>query len=212
MTIADAFETCQLGHRTDAATNQGVEAAAGSLDLLEQHRIGIGRPRVGCIDGEPHLHPAALDPQRKLSGEDATLRSAWGRCGRRERATGSSADHSDGARPVDYPLEQIPLCSASASRLCRKRSASAMMREYRPMTAPFVERGLADRVSRSDGGPRSFQGVSWSSGRNRSWRRSTKCSTRARSRSSARHRGCSMAAGFWAAASQGQKTGCGFMP
>ena len=107
MTIADAFETCQLGHRTDAATNQGVEAAAGSLDLLEQHRIGIGRPRVGCIDGEPHLHPAALDPQRKLSGEDATLRSVRGRCGRRERATGSSADHSDGARPVNYPLEQI---------------------------------------------------------------------------------------------------------
>src|SRR5208337_17477 len=62
ITIADAFETCQLGHRTDAATNQGVEAAAGSLDFLEQHRIGIGRPRVGCIDGEPHLHPAALDP------------------------------------------------------------------------------------------------------------------------------------------------------
>ena len=78
MTIADAFETCQLGHRTDAATNQGVEAAAGSLDLLEQHRIGIGRPRVGCIDGEPHLHPAALDPQRKLSGEDATLQSVRG--------------------------------------------------------------------------------------------------------------------------------------
>jgi acyl-CoA synthetase (NDP forming) len=23
----------------------------GSLDFLEQHRIGIGRPRVGCIDG-----------------------------------------------------------------------------------------------------------------------------------------------------------------
>ena len=79
ITIADAFETCQLGHRTDAATDQGVEAAPdsfdflGSLDFLEQHRIGIGRPRVGCIDGEPHLHPAALDPQRKLSGEDATF-------------------------------------------------------------------------------------------------------------------------------------------
>src|SRR6201997_5768931 len=29
------------------------------------------------------------------------------------------------------------------------------MREYRPMAAPFVERGLADRVSRADGGPRS---------------------------------------------------------
>jgi hypothetical protein len=58
ITIADAFETCQLGHRTDAATNQGVEAAAGSLDFLEQHRIGIGRPRLGGIDGEPHLRPA----------------------------------------------------------------------------------------------------------------------------------------------------------
>src|SRR5437867_1294936 len=77
-------ESCQLGHRTDAATNQGVEAAAGSLDFIEQHRIGIGRPRVGCIDGEPHLHPAALDPQRKLLGEDATLQSVRGRCGRPE--------------------------------------------------------------------------------------------------------------------------------
>jgi hypothetical protein len=49
--------------------------------------------------------------------------------------------------PVDYRLEQISPPSArfpaSASRLCRKRSASAMMREYRPMAAPFVERGLA---------------------------------------------------------------------
>ena len=76
--ITDAFETCRLGHQTDAATNQGVEAAAGSLDFVEQHRIGIGRPRVGCIDGEPHLHPAALDPQRELLGEDATLQSGSG--------------------------------------------------------------------------------------------------------------------------------------
>ena len=89
ITIADAFETCQLGHRTDAATNQGAEAAAGSLDFLEQHRIGIGRPRVGCIDGEPRHHPAALDPQRKLSGEDATLQSVRGRCGWREQISPS---------------------------------------------------------------------------------------------------------------------------
>ena len=39
--------------------------------------------------------------------------------------------------PVDYRLEQI-FSSGSASRLCRKRSASAMMREYRPMAAPFL--------------------------------------------------------------------------
>jgi hypothetical protein len=58
--IADAFATCQLGQRTDAATNQGVEAAAGSLDFREQHRIGIGRSRVACIDGEPYLHPARV--------------------------------------------------------------------------------------------------------------------------------------------------------
>ena len=129
--ITDAFETCRLGHQTDAATNQGVEAAAGSLDFREQHRIGIGRPRVGCIDGEPHLHPAALDPQRKLSGEDATLQSVRGRRGRRERD--ERQDHPRTVRteldPVDYRLEQIsppgPDFPASASRLCRKRSASA---------------------------------------------------------------------------------------
>ena len=109
ITIADAFETCQLGHRTDAATNQGVEAAAGSLDFREQRRIGIGRPRVGCIDGEPHLHPAALAPERKLSGEDATLQSVRGRCGRRERD--ERQDHPQTVwtelEPVDYRLEQI---------------------------------------------------------------------------------------------------------
>jgi hypothetical protein len=36
----------------------GQYPAAGSLDFLEQHRIEIGRPRVGCIDGGPHLHAA----------------------------------------------------------------------------------------------------------------------------------------------------------
>src|SRR6266404_9601367 len=41
-----------------------------------------------------------------------------------------------------------------------------MMREYRPMAAPFVECGLADRVSRADGGPRSpaFAGAGFSGG------------------------------------------------
>ena len=58
-----------------------------ALDFLEQHRIGVGRPRLGCIDGDPHLHPAALDPQRKLSGEDATLQSVRGRYGQRERTS-----------------------------------------------------------------------------------------------------------------------------
>ena len=52
--------------------------------------------------------------------------------------------------PVDDRLEQISQSDigqpATASRLCRKRSASAMMREYRPMAARFVERGLADPV------------------------------------------------------------------
>jgi hypothetical protein len=104
-TIADPFETCQLGHRTDAATNQGIEAAAGSLVLLEQHRIGIGRPRVEYIDGEPHLHPAVLDPQWKLSGEDATLQSVRGRSRRHERD--ERQDHPQTVRTELDPVDRL---------------------------------------------------------------------------------------------------------
>lgn len=39
---------------------------------------GSDRLRGGCINGEPHLRRAALDPQRKLSREAATLRSVRG--------------------------------------------------------------------------------------------------------------------------------------
>src|SRR5271169_3152071 len=53
--------------------------------------------------------PRRLDPQRKLSGEDATSQSVRGRCGRRERDErhGSSADHWTELDPVDYRLDQI---------------------------------------------------------------------------------------------------------
>ena len=55
------------------------------------------------------IPPAALDPQRKLSGEDATSQSVRGRCGRRERD--ERQDHPQTVRteldPVDYRLEQI---------------------------------------------------------------------------------------------------------
>jgi hypothetical protein len=90
ITIADAFETCYLGHRTGAATNQGVEAAAGS---------------------------------------------------------------------------------ASASRLCRFSHDAGISADGSP-----VRRAWACRpVRRTDDGACSFQGVSWSSGQNHRWRRSTKC-------------------------------------
>jgi hypothetical protein len=50
-----------------------------------------------------------LDPQRKLSGEDATLQSVRGRCVPRERD--GRQDHPQTVRaeldPVDYRLEQI---------------------------------------------------------------------------------------------------------
>src|ERR1700733_14300683 len=42
------------------------------------------------------------------------------------------------------------------------------------VAAPFVERRFADPTDHV-----LFKGVSWNSGRNRRWRRSTKCSTRA---------------------------------
>jgi|SRR6516162_537966 len=53
------------------------------------------------------------------------------------------------ARFVDeFRLDRLPNTVIAIARqhlvLCRKRSASAMMREYRPMAAPFAERGLAD--------------------------------------------------------------------
>ena len=77
-----------------------------------------------------------------------------GRCGRRERD--ERQDHPQTVPteldPVDYRLEQSPVrhrLAGITSRLCRKCSASAMIWEYRPMAAPFVERGPAD-------GPRSF--------------------------------------------------------
>src|SRR5882762_5994552 len=159
ITIADAFETCQLGHRTDAATNQGVEAAAGSLDFRKQHRIGIGRPRVGCIDGEPHLHQRRLirsgssrvktQPCSRFGGAAAGVSGTTDRITRRpfgRSSTRSIIVLSKSPRP------------ASAGRLCRKRSASAMMREYRPMAAPFVERGLADPSSPTRWGTTFFSG------------------------------------------------------
>ena len=154
----------------------------------------------------------------KLRSYAAAFRRLRLTCSKRSPSAYSSADRSDGARPVCSRRWAIIVLSksprpASASRLCRKRSASANMREYRPMAAPFVERGLADptdHVPRPAPG-QAFQGVSWSSGQNHRWRRSTKCSTRAPLRSWARRRGCSMAGGFWLRRSR-PKTGCGFMP
>jgi hypothetical protein len=62
--------------------------------------VSAARPRIG---------PGALDPQRKLSGEDATLQSVGGRCCRPERD--ERQDHPQIVRteldPVDYRLEQI---------------------------------------------------------------------------------------------------------
>jgi hypothetical protein len=45
ITIADAFETCQLGHRTDAATNRGVDAARARLTSLSS--TGSGSVALG---------------------------------------------------------------------------------------------------------------------------------------------------------------------
>jgi hypothetical protein len=39
-------------------------AATSPTELVSAHRIGIGRPRVGCIDGEPHLHLAVVSELR----------------------------------------------------------------------------------------------------------------------------------------------------
>ena len=57
-----------------------------------------------------------------------------------------------------------------ANNLCRKRSASANDVGYFRRSLPVVERGLADPTDRVP-----FQGVSWRSGQNHRWRRSTKC-------------------------------------
>jgi hypothetical protein len=60
--------------------------------------------------GEPHLHPAALDPPRKLSGEDATLQSIRGRFGGAAAGVSGTSDRiiRRPFDPVDYRLEQIP--------------------------------------------------------------------------------------------------------
>src|SRR5712671_338131 len=156
ITIADAFETCQLGHRTDAATNQGVESAAGSLDFLEQHRIGIGRPRVGCIDGEPHLHPRRLI----RSGNSRVKTQTCSRFGGAAAGVSGTSDRII-RRPFRRSSTRSILVLSKSPRPASARGSAAsallqpLMREYRPMAAPFVERGLADRVSRADGGPRS---------------------------------------------------------
>ena len=49
------------------------------------------------------------DPQRKLSGEDATLQSVRGRCSRRERDERQDLPQTVRTEldPVDYRLEQI---------------------------------------------------------------------------------------------------------
>jgi hypothetical protein len=63
--------------------------------------------------------------------------------------------------PVDYRLEQIsppqrPISGIGQQALAASALLQPMMREYRPMAAPFVERGLADPSSPSrPEGPRS---------------------------------------------------------
>jgi hypothetical protein len=41
-----------------------------SPDLLQQDWIGISRNRGQPLDDEPHLHPAALYPERNVSDEN----------------------------------------------------------------------------------------------------------------------------------------------
>jgi hypothetical protein len=114
ITIADAFATCQLGHRTDAAANQGVEAAAGSLDFLEQHRIAASR----CLTGASMAN--LISTQRRLI-RSGNSRMKTQPCGRFGGAAAGVSGTSDGIirRPFgrrstrlfktigDYRLEQI---------------------------------------------------------------------------------------------------------
>src|SRR5216683_6465912 len=46
--------------------------------------------------------------------------------------------------PVDYRLEQTSSSGIGQQALAASALLQPMMREYRPMAAPFVERGLAD--------------------------------------------------------------------
>src|SRR5437764_380376 len=65
--IADSFDRREFGDTADSSRDQRLEAAMSSPDLLQQDRIGISRNRGQPLDNEPHLHPAALDPERNVS-------------------------------------------------------------------------------------------------------------------------------------------------
>jgi len=69
------------------------------------------------------------------------LQSVRGRCGRRERD--ERQDHPQTIRteldPVDYRLEQISSSGIGQQALPQALCFSHMMREYRPMAAPFVD-------------------------------------------------------------------------
>ncbi len=66
--IADSFDRREFGDTTDLSRDERLEAAMSSPDLLQQDWIGISRNRGQPLDDEPHFHPAALDPERNVSG------------------------------------------------------------------------------------------------------------------------------------------------
>jgi hypothetical protein len=78
----------------------------------------------------------------KVASHSPALQLVRGRFGRRQRQDHPKPVRTSSTRSIIVLSKSLR--PASASRLCRKRSASAMMREYRPMAAPFAERGLAD--------------------------------------------------------------------
>ena len=65
--VTDPFDARQLGHGADPAGDQSIKAAVGSLDFLQQHRIGTCRLRAGSVDDELPLHAAPLDPHSVTS-------------------------------------------------------------------------------------------------------------------------------------------------
>jgi hypothetical protein len=82
------------------------EPSAASVSRVSRSITEATRQRRARLTS---LNPAALDPQRKLSGEDAPLQSVRGRYGGRERD--ERQDRLQTVRteldPVDYRLEQI---------------------------------------------------------------------------------------------------------
>ncbi|HXC78302.1 MAG TPA: FAD-dependent oxidoreductase [Candidatus Acidoferrum sp.] len=99
-------------------------------------------PEEGWLDPVVYAH-AMLSAARLRYGAKVL-------CGARVVDLIMAGDRVTGVRVADgtqYEADIVVNCAGrwtnEVTRRCRKRSASAMMREYRPMAAPFVERGRA---------------------------------------------------------------------